>query len=86
VAGNLDPTPRRGRAADQGSAVTAGKEEVDMGMGDKFDNKTEELGGKVKEHVGKATDDRELEAEGHGDQAKSNLKQVGEKIKDVFKS
>jgi uncharacterized protein YjbJ (UPF0337 family) len=57
-----------------------------MSAADKFENKTEELGGKVKEHVGKVTGDSELEAEGHGDQAKSNLKQVGEKIKDVFKS
>ena len=36
--------------------------------------------------MGRATDDRDLEAEGHTDQAKGNLKQAGEKIKDVFKS
>ena len=53
---------------------------------DKMKNKAEELGGKGKEAVGDATDDRDLEAEGHGDQAKGNLKQAGEKIKDVFKS
>ena len=52
---------------------------------DKFKNKTEELGGKGKEHLGKATGDEQLEAEGHGDQAKGNLKQAGEKVKDVFK-
>lgn len=40
----------------------------------------------MKEFVGEATDDPELEAEGHVDQAKGNLKQAGEKIKDVFKS
>jgi uncharacterized protein YjbJ (UPF0337 family) len=57
-----------------------------MGMGDKIENKTEELTGKAKEHVGKATDDEELEAEGHKDQVKGNLKQAGEKVKDVFKS
>jgi uncharacterized protein YjbJ (UPF0337 family) len=57
-----------------------------MGLGDKIENKSEELKGKGKEAAGEATDDRELEAEGHGDQAKSNLKQTGEKIKDVFKS
>ena len=57
-----------------------------MGTGDKIDNKAEELKGKAKEAVGKATDDPELEAEGHADQAKGNLKQAGEKIKDVFKS
>jgi uncharacterized protein YjbJ (UPF0337 family) len=57
-----------------------------MGLDDKIDNKTEELKGRGKEAVGKATGDQELEAEGHADQAKSNVKQVGEKIKDVFKS
>lgn len=57
-----------------------------MGLDDKISNKTEELKGQGKEHVGKATNDPELEAEGHTDQAKGNLKQVGEKIKDVFKS
>lgn len=57
-----------------------------MGMGDKIENKTEELKGKAKEGAGKATDDKDLEAEGHKDQTKGNLKQAGEKIKDVFKS
>ena len=52
---------------------------------DKLSNKVEELGGKGKEHVGRATGDRDLEAEGHGDQASGNLKQAGEKVKDVFK-
>ena len=57
-----------------------------MGLGDKIDNKAEELKGKAKVGAGKATDDKELQAEGHGDQVKGNLKQAGEKIKDVFKS
>jgi len=57
-----------------------------MAFDDKVDNKAEEVGGKVKEGVGKATDDEQLEAEGQGDQAKSNLKQAGEKVKDIFKS
>jgi uncharacterized protein YjbJ (UPF0337 family) len=57
-----------------------------MGLDDKISNKTEELKGQGKEAVGRATDDEELEAEGHVDQAKGNVKQVGEKIKDVFKS
>ncbi|HEY2206877.1 MAG TPA: CsbD family protein [Pseudonocardia sp.] len=56
-----------------------------MGIGDKIDNKSEELKGQAKEHAGKATDDQELEAEGKGDQAKGGLKQAGEKVKDVFK-
>jgi uncharacterized protein YjbJ (UPF0337 family) len=57
-----------------------------MAFDDKVDNKAEEAGGKVKEGVGKATDDERLEAEGKADQTGANLKQAGEKIKDVFKS
>jgi uncharacterized protein YjbJ (UPF0337 family) len=57
-----------------------------MSFDDKVDNKAEEVGGKVKEGVGKATDDERLEAEGKADQRESNLKQAGEKIKDVFRS
>jgi uncharacterized protein YjbJ (UPF0337 family) len=52
---------------------------------DKMKNKAEELGGKGKEAVGDATDNRDLEAEGKADQTKGNLKQAGEKVKDVFK-
>ena len=40
-----------------------------MGTDDKIDAKGDELKGKVKEGVGRATDDRDLEAEGHADQA-----------------
>jgi uncharacterized protein YjbJ (UPF0337 family) len=57
-----------------------------MGTDDKIDNKADELKGKVKEGVGDATGDRDLQAEGQADQAKGNLKQAGEKIKDAFKS
>ena len=56
-----------------------------MGADDKIDNKAEQLKGKVKEGVGRATDDESLEAEGRTDQASGNLKQAGEKVKDVFK-
>jgi uncharacterized protein YjbJ (UPF0337 family) len=56
-----------------------------MGIDDKIKNKAEDLSGKSKEHAGKATDDPELEAEGKGDQTKSDVKQAGEKIKDAFK-
>jgi uncharacterized protein YjbJ (UPF0337 family) len=56
-----------------------------MGLDDKADNQAENIGGKVKEGFGKATDDEQLEAEGKGDQFKSNLKQAGEKVKDAFK-
>jgi uncharacterized protein YjbJ (UPF0337 family) len=57
-----------------------------MGADDKADNKLEELGGKVKEGIGGATGDENLERQGRNDQTKSNLKQAGEKVKDAFKS
>ena len=57
-----------------------------MGIDDKIDNATENTAGKVKEGVGRATDDERLEAEGRNEQANANLKQAGEKIKDAFKS
>jgi len=57
-----------------------------MGLDDKISNKAEELKGHGKETTGKATDNEQLEAEGKGDQAGANLKQAGEKVKDVFKS
>jgi uncharacterized protein YjbJ (UPF0337 family) len=57
-----------------------------MGTDDKIGNKADELKGKVKEGVGDATDDRDLQAEGQADQAKGNVKQAGEKIKDAFKN
>jgi uncharacterized protein YjbJ (UPF0337 family) len=52
---------------------------------DKMKNKAEELSGQGKEAAGKATDNRDLEAEGKADQASGNLKQAGEKVNDVFK-
>ncbi|MBT2520878.1 CsbD family protein [Arthrobacter sp. ISL-28] len=56
-----------------------------MGLDDKIKNAADELSGKGKETAGEATGDEGLRAEGKGDQAKSDLKQAGEKIKDVFK-
>ena len=52
---------------------------------DKANNKIEDLGGKAKEAVGKVTGDKSTENEGKGDQAKSSLKDAGEKVKDAFK-
>jgi uncharacterized protein YjbJ (UPF0337 family) len=57
-----------------------------MGLDDKIDNKAQEVAGHVKEGVGKATDDQDLQAEGKKDQAAGNLKQGVEKVKDAFKS
>ncbi len=56
-----------------------------MSAEDEVKNTAETAKGKVKEGVGKATGNESLEAEGHADQAKGDLKQAGEKIKDVFK-
>jgi uncharacterized protein YjbJ (UPF0337 family) len=56
-----------------------------MGLDDKIDNAAEKLGGKGKEAAGNATGDDRLKAEGQGDQAKADLKQAGEKVKDAFK-
>jgi uncharacterized protein YjbJ (UPF0337 family) len=55
-----------------------------MGIGDKISNAAEELKGKVKDTAGNATDNEELEADGKLDQAKANLKQAGEKVKDAL--
>jgi uncharacterized protein YjbJ (UPF0337 family) len=52
---------------------------------DKIRNAAEEALGKGKEAVGDATDDERLRSEGQGEQAKANLKQAGENIKDAFK-
>jgi uncharacterized protein YjbJ (UPF0337 family) len=52
---------------------------------DKAKNKAQELGGKAKEAAGKVTGDKNTQNEGKGDQAKSNLKDAGEKVKDAFK-
>lgn len=57
-----------------------------MGAGDKVSNKIDDAGGKAKEALGKATGDKSTENEGKVDQAKSSLKDAGEKIKDAFKS
>ncbi|MBT2548034.1 CsbD family protein [Arthrobacter sp. ISL-65] len=56
-----------------------------MGLDDKIKNAADKVSGKGKETAGEATGDESLRAEGKGDQAKSDLKQAGEKIKDVFK-
>lgn len=56
-----------------------------MSKEDKVKNAAEKGTGKIKEHLGKATDDESLEAEGQADQAKGNLKDAGEKVKDAFK-
>lgn len=56
-----------------------------MGTHDKASNKIDDVAGKAKEAVGKATGDDDTRAEGKLDQAKSSLKDAGEKVKDAFK-
>ncbi|AZA14620.1 CsbD family protein [Corynebacterium choanae] len=53
-------------------------------MGD-IENKFDEVGGKVKEGLGKATDNNQLEAEGKADQVKAEVKKVVDKAEDVAK-
>ena len=53
---------------------------------DKISAKVQEVKGEVKERVGGATGDEDLQAEGAADKTKSNLKQAGEKVKDAFSS
>ncbi|NGP05271.1 CsbD family protein [Rhodococcus sp. 14C212] len=50
---------------------------------DKAKHKAEDVSGQAKEGAGRATGDRDLEAEGRGDQASSGLKQAGDKISDA---
>jgi uncharacterized protein YjbJ (UPF0337 family) len=56
-----------------------------MGLGDKIENAAEKAGGKGKEAAGNATGDESLKADGQAGQAKGDLKQAGEKVKDAFK-
>ena len=56
-----------------------------MAIGNEAHNKIDELGGKLKEAVGKLTGDESTENEGKFDQITANLKDAGEKVKDAFK-
>ncbi len=56
-----------------------------MSAMDKMKNKAEEVAGQGKEKTGEATNNEDLRAEGQKDQASGNIKQAGEKVKDVFK-
>lgn len=51
--------------------------------GDRAEGKAEELGGKVKEAVGDATGNEDLEAEGQADQVSGKGKQVVGDIKNA---
>ena len=55
-----------------------------MSITDKVKDKAQELGGKAKQTAGSASGDRDLQAEGLKDEKSGQVKQVGEKVKDVF--
>ena len=52
---------------------------------DRVEGAATNLKGKIKEAAGKVTGNRDLEAEGKGDQAAASVKQAGEKVKDAAK-
>jgi len=52
---------------------------------DKLKKSAESAVADAKEKVGDATDNQDLQAEGQADKSKADLKQAGEKVKDVFK-
>jgi uncharacterized protein YjbJ (UPF0337 family) len=56
-----------------------------MGIGDKIQNKVEELTGKGKAAAGDATDNERLEAEGRAEESGAHVKQSGENIKDALR-
>jgi uncharacterized protein YjbJ (UPF0337 family) len=57
-----------------------------MGLDDKIKNAAQDIAGKAKEAIGNVTDNDKLVAEGKADQAKSDVKQAGENVKDAFKN
>ena len=56
-----------------------------MSVANKARNKLEQVKGKVKAAMGRATRDPALEAHGRADQRTSHLKDAGEKVKDAFR-
>ncbi len=54
-----------------------------MGIEDKAKNAAQDLAGKVKEGVGRLTDNERLEAEGKVDQASAAAKKTVEDVKDA---
>lgn len=57
-----------------------------MATENKIANAVDGLAGKAKEAVGKASGDKDIEAEGRRDQAESKVKQAGENIKDAVRA
>ncbi len=57
-----------------------------MALEDKARHAAETARGKAKNLAGKAKGDKEMEAEGKGEQVVGHLKQAGEKVKDAVHS
>lgn len=55
-----------------------------MGIGNKIKQKFEELAGKSQRTTGDALDDESMQAKGLAREKKAQVKQTGEKAKDVF--
>lgn len=56
-----------------------------MGLGDKIGNAAQEAKGNIKEGVGDAIDNEQMQAEGKADQVSADMKQAGENVKDAWK-
>jgi len=56
-----------------------------MSTTDKSKNELQKATGKVKEKTGEFTGNKDLQARGKSEQTRGDLKQAGEKVKDVFK-
>lgn len=56
-----------------------------MGADDKAQNSVQDAVGHVKEGIGNATGDENLQADGKTDQTEAKLKKAGENVKDIFK-
>jgi len=55
-----------------------------MSTTDKIKHTIEDVEGKAKEALGRVSGDHSTEAEGKTDQAKADIKQAGDKVKDAF--
>jgi uncharacterized protein YjbJ (UPF0337 family) len=58
-------------------------EEQTVGNKDRASNKLQDAKGKVKENVGSAVGNKDLENKGKTDQAKAGMKDAGEDVKDA---
>jgi uncharacterized protein YjbJ (UPF0337 family) len=56
-----------------------------MSGADKARNKIDQVRGKVKAAIGRATNDPELKTQGKFDERAAHLRGAGEKIKDAFR-